>query len=194
MRTIELNSYTPKLRDYCNTIVVDGDTGTQYIFDSDGVFTTYTSKQQEGATIGIVDAKISAASNKLKKYSNDGDSITLEAAKAYTDMKVPADGASVQYVDQQDASTLQSAKEYTDSKTGGSVGQNYVDQQDAATLQSAKDYADTKDSILYSTVTGDISAATANVPVIIMTDVDPGEGIPLPANHFIAVYQGEESE
>jgi hypothetical protein len=31
--------------------------------------------------------------------------------------------------------------------------------------------------------------ATGVVPVITMTDTDPGEGVPLAANHFIAVYE-----
>ena len=39
MKTVIRNSYTPKLGDYCETIVVDKETGTAYIFDEDGVFT-----------------------------------------------------------------------------------------------------------------------------------------------------------
>lgn len=39
MRTVIRNSYTPKLGDYCNTLVVDKETGSQYLFDKDGVWT-----------------------------------------------------------------------------------------------------------------------------------------------------------
>ena len=39
MRTVIRNSYTPKVGDYCNKIVIDEDTGAKYIFDCDGVYT-----------------------------------------------------------------------------------------------------------------------------------------------------------
>lgn len=39
MKTVIRNSYTPKLGDYCNTLVVDKETGSQYLFDKDGVWT-----------------------------------------------------------------------------------------------------------------------------------------------------------
>lgn len=32
------------------------------------------------------------------------------------------------------------------------------------------------------------AAVSREIPVITMTDIDPGEGVELPANHFIAVY------
>ena len=70
MRTTVRNSYTPKTGDYCNMIVVDNDKQVQYIFDCDGVYSTYTSKNQEGAPKSYVDAR---------------DAEVLAAAKAYTD-------------------------------------------------------------------------------------------------------------
>lgn len=39
MKTVIRNSYTPKLGDYCETIVVDKESEDAYIFDCDGVFT-----------------------------------------------------------------------------------------------------------------------------------------------------------
>ena len=85
MKTVLRNSYTPQTGDYCNTIVVDEETGTQYIFDSDGVFTTYTSKQQEGAPILYVDSKAAATLNDAKSYADAQDQIILQQAKDYTD-------------------------------------------------------------------------------------------------------------
>ena len=208
MRTTVRNSYTPKTSDYCNTIVVDEDKGVQYIFDSDGVWTTYTSKQQEGAPMGYVNAKALAAQELAESYADSKDAIILQEAKDYAD----AHGGQVskQYVDDQDAATLQAAKDYTDSHSGqGGVSQQYVDQQDALTLQSAKDYAllqdsatltsaksyaDSQDVALHTTITNEINSAFNNAPVITVTDTDPGEGTALTANHFIAVYGIEESE
>lgn len=181
MRTTVRNSYTPKTGDYCNMIVVDQDTGTQYIFDADGVWSTYTSKQQEGAPMGYVNAK---AAN------------TLEESRIYANAR--------------DAEVLQAAKDYTDQHSGGGVSKQYVDEQDAATLQSAKSYTDSniptvnnatltiqKNSENVATFTANSSTnTTANitVPVFTITDTDPGEGSALAANNFIAVYGIEESE
>lgn len=39
MKTVIRNSYTPKLGDYCDTIVVDKETSSVYFFDCDGVWT-----------------------------------------------------------------------------------------------------------------------------------------------------------
>ena len=39
MKTVLRNSYSPKIGDYCETIVVDKETENAYIFDCDGVFT-----------------------------------------------------------------------------------------------------------------------------------------------------------
>lgn len=195
MRTTVRNSYTPKTGEYCNTIVVDNDKNVQYIFDSDGVWTTYTSKNQEGAPMSWVTAQINAAINTTEGYADSQDAANLTAAKSYADTK--------------DALILQQAKDYTDQQGTGYVAKQYVDDQDADTLSAAKEYADDKDTALYGTVTGDISTAITNLhttvtaeigtaistaPVITMVDTDPGEGVPLAANHFIAVYSGEESE
>lgn len=210
MRTTVRNSYVPKTGEYCNTIVVDEDKGMQYIFDSDGVYSTYTSKQQEGAPMGYVDAKARAAQELAENYADSKDAIILQEAKDYAD----AHGGEVtkQYVDDQDAATLQAAKDYTDAHSGqGGVSQQYVDDQDAATLSTAKGYTDTKvaalptvnNATLAIQVNGSSAAmftanassdVTANltIPVISLTDTDPGEGAPLAANNFIAVYSGEE--
>lgn len=85
MKTVLRNSYTPKTGDYCNKIVVDEETGTQYIFDCDGVFTTYTSKQQEGAPILYVDSKVASAISEVKSYADQQDQQILAEAKQYTD-------------------------------------------------------------------------------------------------------------
>ena len=42
MRTVIRNSYTPKVGDYCNKIVIDEYTGAKYIFDCDGVYTKFS--------------------------------------------------------------------------------------------------------------------------------------------------------
>lgn len=210
MRTTVRNSYVPKTGEYCNTIVVDEDKGMQYIFDSDGVWTTYTSKQQEGAPMGYVNAKALAAQELAENYADSKDAIILQEAKDYAD----AHGGEVskQYVDDQDAATLQLAKDYTDAHSGqGGVSQQYVDDQDTLTLGSAKSYTDTKIAALPTVnnatldiqVNGNSAASfTANassnvtasltVPVFTLTDIDPGEGAPIAANNFIAVYSGEE--
>lgn len=212
MRTTVRNSYVPKTGEYCNTIVVDEDKGMQYIFDSDGVWTTYTSKQQEGAPMGYVNAKALAAQELAEDYADSKDAIILQEAKDYAD----AHGGEVtkQYVDDQDAATLQAAKDYTDAHSGqGGVTQQYVDDQDAATLSTAKGYTDAKIATLptvnnatlsiqvngssAATFTANASSnVTANltVPVFTLTDTDPGEGAALAANNFIAVYGIEESE
>lgn len=207
MRTTVRNSYVPKTGEYCNTIVVDEDTGTQYIFDSDGVYTTYTSKQQEGAPMGYVNAKALAAQELAENYADDKDAIILQEAKDYADTH--SGGVSQSYVDTQDAATLQAAKDYTDAHSGqGGVSQQYVDDQDAATLQSAKDYVDTEiagvpspnDGTLTIQTNGTtVQTFTANsstnktanitVPVFTLTETDPGEGGALAANNFIGVYQ-----
>ena len=194
MRTIVLNGYAPKIRDYCNTIVADEEAGVQYIFDSDGVYTTYTSKQQEGATKAYVDAKDLSTYNTLKSYADNGDANTLASAKAYTDSQISSDWTSKTYVDNQDAATLQSAKDYADGLLTGLATTQYVNQQDAIVQQNAASYTDTAISNFQSTVTTQINNAIKDFAVITMTDTDPGEGVPLAANHYIAVYLGEESE
>lgn len=42
MRTVVRNSYTPKVGDYCNMIVIDEYNGALYIFDCDGIYTKFS--------------------------------------------------------------------------------------------------------------------------------------------------------
>lgn len=117
MRTVVRNSYTPQTGDYCNKIVVDEDKGVQYIFDSDGVFSVYTSKQQEGAPMFYVDSAVNAAKNELKTYADTKDAQVLQEAKDYADTH--SGGVSQTYVDTQDQAILAEAKAYTDEHGGG---------------------------------------------------------------------------
>ena len=219
MRTVIRNSYTPQIGDYCNKIVIDEDKSVQYIFDSDGVFSVYTSKQQEGAPMFYVDSTVNAAKNELKTYAYTKDAQVLQEAKDYADTH---SGVSQNYVDTQDQAILTEAKAYTDAHAGeGGVSQQYVDEQDAATLSSAKSYADAKDnttlssaksytdtevantlqdakdyadgvgSATLSSANSAISTAIsqANIPVITLSNTDISEGSALPANNFYGVYQ-----
>lgn len=209
MRTVVRNSYDPQTGDYCNKIVIDEDKGVQYIFDSDGVFSVYTSKQQEGAPMFYVDSTVNAAKNELKSYADTKDAQILQEAKDYADTH--SGGVSQDYVDTQDQAILAEAKAYTDAHAGeGGVSQTYVDQQDAATLSSAKSYTDTEvadtlqdakdyaDGVGTTTLAAANSAIStaitqANVPVITLSNTDITEGSALPANNFYGVYI-EESE
>lgn len=219
MRTVVRNSYTPQTGDYCNKIVIDEDKGVQYIFDADGVFSVYTSKQQEGAPMFYVDSTVNAAKNELKTYADTKDAQVLQEAKDYADTH---GGVQKTYVDTQDQAILTEAKAYTDAHAGeGGVSQDYVDQQDAATLSSAQSYADAKDTTILSSaksytdtkVAGTLQDAKdyadgvgsatlssansaistaisqANIPVITLSNVDISEGSALAANHFYGVYQ-----
>lgn len=203
MRTVVRNSYTPQTGDYCNKIVIDEDKGVQYIFDSDGVFSVYTSKQQEGAPMFYVDSTVNAAKNEMKTYADEKDAQVLQEAKDYADTH---GGVSQTYVDTQDQAILTEAKAYTDAHAGeGGVSQDYVDQHDTATLSSAKSYTDTEvantlqsakdyadgigDTTLASANTAISTAITqANVPVITLSNTDISEGSDLPANNFYGVY------
>ena len=218
MRTVVRNSYTPQIGDYCNKIVIDEDKSVQYIFDSDGVFSVYTSKQQEGAPMFYVDSTVNAAKNELKAYADTKDAQVLQEAKDYADTH---SGVSQTYVDTQDQVILTEAKAYTDAHAGeGGVSQDYVDQHDTATLSSAQSYADAKDTVTLSSAksytdtavsntlqnakdyadgVGDTTLASANVaistaiaqanvPVFTVSNVDISEGSALPANNFYGVY------
>lgn len=218
MRTVVRNSYTPQTGDYCNKIVIDEDKGVQYIFDSDGVFSVYTSKQQEGAPMFYVDSTVNAAKNELKTYADTKDAQVLQEAKDYADTH---GGVQKDYVDTQDQAILTEAKAYTDAHAGeGGVSQDYVDQHDTATLSSAQSYADAKDTTTlssaksytdtkvadtlqdakdYADSIGDTTLASANaaistaitqanVPVFTVSNVDISEGSSLPANNFYGVY------
>ena len=219
MRTVVRNSYTPQTGDYCNKIVIDEDKSVQYIFDSDGVFSVYTSKQQEGAPMFYVDSTVNAAKNELKTYADTKDAQVLQEAKdyadthggvqkdyvdtqdqailteakAYTDAHAGEGGVSQQYVDEQDATTLSSAQSYADAKdtTTLSSAKSYTDTEVANTLQDAKDYADGVGSATLSSANSAISTAIsqANIPVITLSNVDISEGSALAANNFYGVYQ-----
>ena len=219
MRTVVRNSYTPQTGDYCNKIVIDEDKSVQYIFDSDGVFSVYTSKQQEGAPMFYVDSTVNAAKNELKTYADTKDAQVLQEAKDYADTH---GGVQKTYVDTQDQAILTEAKAYTDAHAGeGGVSQDYVDEQDAATLSSAQSYADAKDTTILSSAksytdtkvadtlqdakdyadgvgSATLSSANsaistaisqANIPVITLSNVDISEGSELAANNFYGVYQ-----
>ena len=219
MRTVVRNSYTPQIGDYCNKIVIDEDKSVQYIFDADGVFSVYTSKQQEGAPMFYVDSTVNAAKNELKAYADTKDAQVLQEAKDYADTH---GGVQKDYVDTQDQAILTEAKAYTDAHAGeGGVSQDYVDQQDTATLSSAQSYADAKDTTTLSSAksytdtevantlqdakdyadgvgTATLSSANsaistaiaqANIPVITLSNVDISEGSALAANNFYGVYQ-----
>lgn len=198
MRTIVRNSYTPKVGDYCDKIVVDEDTGTQYIFDCDGVYTTYTSKQQEGAPMFYVDSRVTSALNEAKSYADAQDQIILQQAKDYTDEHGGGGGGgdvTKAYVDAQDTNVLNSAKAYADEK-------------DVTVATEAASYTDGEIADLKTELEGEITGAMnelapvatsgeyddlANkpiVPVINLTSTDPGEGTALAANTFIGVYNG----
>lgn len=204
--------YAPENGLYKNAFVEYEANGALYIYSSDGIFTKLGFNTQGGGEVSkqyvdIQDAKILQDSKdytassiaeyntSITSYIDGRDANTLNSAKSYADA--------------QDALTLQAAKDYTDAHSGqGGVSQQYVDDHDAATLQDAKDYADG----VASTAAGDVqdnldtlqnSLATVaftgdyddlvgqpDFPVITMTDTDPGEGVPLAENHFIAVYQG----
>ena len=219
MRTVVRNSYTPQIGDYCNKIVIDEDKSVQYIFDADGVFSVYTSKQQEGAPMFYVDSTVNAAKNELKTYADTKDAQVLQEAKdyadthggvqktyvdtqdqailteakAYTDAHAGEGGVSQQYVDEQDAATLSSAQSYADAKgtTTLSSAKSYTDTEVANTLQDAKDYADGVGTATLSSANSAISTAIAqaNIPVITLSNVDISEGSDLPANNFYGVYQ-----
>lgn len=53
MKTRIRDSYAPKLGDYCNTLVIDKETGNQYLFDADGVW-TLISTDEEGIVVEAV--------------------------------------------------------------------------------------------------------------------------------------------
>lgn len=197
MRTVIRNSYTPQTGDYCNKIVIDEDKGVQYIFDSDGVFSVYTSKQQEGAPMFYVDSTVNAAKNEMKTYADTKDAQVLQEAKDYTDAHAGEGGVSQDYVDQQDVVTLSSAQSYADAKDTDTLNsaKSYTDTEVANTLQSAKDYADGIGDTTLASANAAISTAItqANVPVFTVSNTDISEGSALPANNFYGVYiEGSE--
>ena len=85
-----------------------------------------------------------------KKYVDDRDVNTLQAAKTYADQQ---DAITLQaaktYADKQDEITLKNAKTYAEQQDAITLqaAKTYADQQDEITLQAAKTYADTQDEI-----------------------------------------------
>ena len=66
MKTRIRDSYVPKLGDYCNTLVIDKETGNQYLFDADGVW-TLISTDEEGIIVEAV-----AQANAYTDYVAEG--------------------------------------------------------------------------------------------------------------------------
>lgn len=197
MRTTVRNSYTPKTGDYCNMIVVDNDASVQYIFDSDGVYTIYTSKAQEGAPKSYVDSRDAAVLQDAKDYADLEDAATLAAAKAYTDSYAPADMATRTYVDTAAANALQDAKDYADSMDVVTLGQaqDLISSATGSVTDDLEGEINTlRNSLSNVATSGDYNDLLnlPTIPVITMTDTDPGEGVALAADHFIAVYTGGE--
>ena len=203
MRTVIRNSYTPKTGDYCNTIVVDQDKGTQYIFDSDGVPTTYTSKQQEGAPLFYVDSAAAAAKNDAESYADAKDAIILQEAKDYADThgggggSVTVDdelsGTSTNPVQNRVITAALSGKPDTSDLAIVATTGSYSDLTGTPTIPIVNNATLTiqKNNVDVATFTANSSSnATANitVPVINMTTTDPGEGSALAENTFIGVY------
>jgi len=85
-----------------------------------------------------------------KTYADQQDAITLQAAKTYADKQDTITlQAAKTYADQQDAITLQAAKTYADTQDEITLkaAKTYAEQLDAITLQAAKTYADQQDEI-----------------------------------------------
>ena len=204
--------YIPENGLYKNAFVEYEANGALYIYSSDGIFTKLGFNTQGGGEVSkqYVDIQDASTLQAAKDYADDAAGAVEVRVTAYADA---GDAATLQnakdYADAQDAITLQAAKDYTDAHSGqGGVSQQYVDDHDAATLQDAKDYADgaagtaagdvqnnldtLQNSLATVAFTGDYDdlIGAPDQVVITMTDTDPGEGVPLPANHFIAVYQG----
>ena len=208
----ETGEYAPENGLYKNALVEYEANGALYIYSSDGIFTKlgYNTQGGGGVTQNYVDIQDSKTLQDAKAYTD------IQAGSTVTDLEDYADNVSAgalqdakNYADTKDALVLQAAKDYTDAHAGeGGVSQQYVDDHDAATLSSAELYADNAASTEAAVVQGNLDTLenslatvattglysdiinTPDVPIITMTDTDPGEGIPLAENHFIAVYQG----
>ena len=104
----------------------------------------------EAANKKYVDNQDAITLQAAKTYADKQDEITLKAAKTYADKQ---DTFILQtaktYADQQDEITLQAAKTYADKQDEITLkaAKTYAEQQDAITLQSAKTYADQQDAI-----------------------------------------------
>lgn len=206
----ETGEVVPENGLFTNALVEYEANGVMYIYASDGIYTRIgsSSKSEDAASTAYVDSRfmnlkrytdseIDELSDSMTLYVDGADATTLAEAKSYTDDKT--DGLldeAKDYADTQDAAVLQAAKDYTDSAASSVVTRTYVDTGDANSLQSAKDYTDAE----IASLEGDLATVattgsytdlsnTPSIPVVTLTTVDPGEGQPLAANHFIGVYQ-----
>ena len=104
----------------------------------------------EAANKKYVDNQDAITLQAAKTYADQQDAITLQAAKTYADKQ---DTLTLQmaktYADQQDEITLQAAKTYADKQDEITLknAKTYAEQQDAITLQAAKTYAEQQDEI-----------------------------------------------
>lgn len=189
----EGSDYAPENGAYQNALVEYKANGAMYIYSSDGIYTkiSMVAGGAGAATIRYVDDKVVAEA----VARQNGDAATLAAAKEYTDEHPGGGGVSQQYVDQHDTATLDSAK-------------GYADEKDADVAAAAKDYTDDEILDLKNELEGELTqvvgglstVATSGsyndlsnkptIPVITLTDTDPGEGSALAENTFIGVYNG----
>ena len=103
----------------------------------------------EAANKKYVDDRDANTLQAAKTYADTQDEITLKAAKTYADKQDTFIlQAAKTYADQQDEITLQAAKTYADKQDEITLknAKTYAEQQDAITLQAAKTYADQQDA------------------------------------------------
>ena len=103
----------------------------------------------EAANKKYVDNQDANTLQAAKTYADQQDAITLQAAKTYADKQDTITlQAAKTYADQQDEITLQAAKTYADQQDEITLkdAKTYAEQQDAITLQAAKSYADQQDT------------------------------------------------
>ena len=124
------------------------------------------------------------AINSASAYADTAVAAALTEAKAYADTKSgDSTGASETYTDGKVADAITTAEAYTDTAIGN-----------LATVATSGDYSDLSNTPNLATVAtsgsyNDLSSKPT-IPNIVVTDLDPGEGVPLEANNFIFVYQG----
>ena len=103
----------------------------------------------EAANKKYVDNQDAITLQAAKTYADQQDAITLKAAETYADQQDAITlRAAETYADQQDAITLQAAKTYADQQDEITLkdAKTYAEQQDAITLEAAKTYADKQDA------------------------------------------------
>lgn len=194
---------------YRNMIVEYEANGTVYIYSSDGIYTKLGNSldENEAASVAFVVEKDREVLRTAKQYTDNSIADLSLSLTQYAD-NVSGDALTEAkaYADQQDAAILLEAKAYADSQTASGASVNYVDQQDATVLSDAKLYADGVSATAAGAVQSNLTqlqtslspvatsgsyndlSNTPDVPVFTLTNVDPGEGQPLEANHFICVY------